>query len=173
MAASKGHDEGMVRPMRIFLAIAVLLFTVPAIAADDQRIDRFTTDALKNFVPSELQWADEQSLPKGAKFALIGGDPKAAGVFMAYLKFPSDYVIPPHTHPYAELITILQGSAGNGVGESFDRDKGDVLKAGSSFTLPAKTPHYMWTEGEVVVLLVATGPWNITYTDPKDDPRTN
>ena len=151
----------------------MLCFTVPALAADDQRIDRFTADALKNFVPTELEWADEPSLPKGAKVALISGNPDAAGVFMAYLKFPADYEIPPHTHPYAELITILKGSAGNGVGEKFDSDKGDVLQAGSSFTLPAKTPHFMWTDEEVVVLLVATGPWNITYTDPKDDPRND
>jgi len=159
--------------MRTLLALAILLFAVPALAADDQKIDRFTADALKNFVPAELQWADEPSLPKGAKVAPIAGNPGAAGVFMAYLKFPANYRIPPHTHPYAELITMLKGRAGNGVGEKFDPDKGDVLAAGSSFTLPAKTAHYMWTDQEVVVLLVATGPWNITYTDPKDDPRNN
>ena len=157
--------------MRTLLALAILLFTVPALAADDQKIDRFTADALKNFDLAELQWADEPSLPTGAKVSLIAGKPEAAGMFMAYLKFPANYEIPPHTHPYAELITILKGRAGNGVGEKFDREKGNVLEAGSSFTLPAKTAHYMWNDEEVVVLLVATGPWNITYTDPKDDPR--
>ena len=159
--------------MRILLALAILLLTVPAFAGDDQKIDRLTADALKNFDLAKLQWADEPSLPKGAKVSLIAGNPEAAGVFMAYLKFPANYVIPPHTHPYAELITILKGGAGNGIGEKFDRGKGDVLEAGSSFTLPAKTAHYMWTDQEVVVLLVATGPWNIAYTDPKDDPRNN
>ena len=159
--------------MRILLALAILCFTVPAYAGDDQRIDRFTAEALKNFNLAELQWADEPSLPKGAKVAPIAGNPGAAGVFMAYLKFPANYVIPPHTHPYAELITVLKGRAGNGEGEKFDSGKGDMLEAGSSFTLPAKTAHYMWTGEEVIVLLVATGPWNITYTDPKDDPRNN
>jgi quercetin dioxygenase-like cupin family protein len=157
--------------MRTLLAIAILYFSVPAFAAGDQKIDRFTADAYEILNPAELQWADEPSLPKGAKVALFAGKPDAAGVFMAYLKFPANYTIPAHTHPYAELITVLQGRVGNGIGEKFDRDKGDMLEAGSSFTLPANRAHYLWNDEEVVVLLVATGPWNITYTDPKDDPR--
>ncbi len=159
--------------MRALLAVAILYITLPAFAADDQKIDRFTSDAYEISNLAELKWADEPSLPKGAKVALITGDPEDAGVFMAYLKFPANYTIPAHTHPYAELITVLKGRVGNGIGEKFDREKGDMLDAGSSFTLPANRAHYLWNDQEVVVLLVATGPWNITYTDPKDDPRNN
>jgi hypothetical protein len=46
------------------------------------------------------------------------------------------------------------------------------LKAGSSFALPTKHAHFVWTENEeTVVELVATGPWGIEYVKPADDPR--
>ncbi len=158
--------------MRIFTAIAMLCaFLCPAFAGDDQKIDRMIADAHKVFDESTIDWQDEPILPKGAKSALVVGDPSKAGVFIAYLKFPSNYVIPSHTHPFTEVVTVLKGQVGNGFGDKLDRANGTLLDAGSSFMLPAEHPHYLWNDEESVVLLIATGPWDITYVDPKDDPR--
>ena len=44
---------------------------------------------------------------------------------------------PPHTHPYAEVVTVMSGSFGNAMGEKFDPSKGEILKPGSVFALPA------------------------------------
>jgi hypothetical protein len=70
------------------------------------------------------------------------------------------------------VVTVLKGRVGSGFGVKLDRSKGEVLAAGSSFTLPADEAHYLWNDEEAVVLLVATGPWGITYVNPNDDPRT-
>ena len=157
--------------MKALLAAAILLSLASAASAED-KIDRMSVDAMQLFDPARLQWQEEAILPKGAKSALVVGDPAKPGVFMAYLKFPPNYKIPPHTHPFAEMITVLSGKLGNGMGETFDAKKGDILSAGSSFALPANHPHYVWTEDEeTLITLVATGPWGITYTDPKEDPR--
>ena len=59
------------------------------------------------------------------------------------------------------------------MGEKFEKKSDVVLNVGSSFGLPAGHAHYVWTtDEETVVELIATGPWDITYTDPKNDPRT-
>ncbi len=114
-----------------------------------------------------------RSFRKVPKALVLVGDPSKAGVFIAYLKFPANYQIPPHTHPFAEVITVLSGKLGNGMGEKFDAQKGKVLKAGSAFALPSGHAHHVWTTDEqTFVELIATGPWGITYTDPKEDPRT-
>lgn len=159
--------------MRGFFAAAMLLSLVSAAdAMDDRKIDRMSVDSMDTFKPEALAWQDEPILPKGAKSVLLVGDPSKAGVFIAYLKFPPNYVIPPHTHPFAEVVTVLSGKAGNRMGEKFDKAKGELLGAGSGFTLPADHAHYLWTtDEETIVQLIATGPWGITYTDPKDDPR--
>ncbi|ODA68180.1 hypothetical protein A7A08_01351 [Methyloligella halotolerans] len=158
--------------MRLLLAGALILaFTGAAFAEPDQPIERMATDKAQNFELGSIDWQDEALLPKGAKSALLIGDPSKPGVFMAYLKFPPNYEIPAHTHPFTEVVTVLKGTVWNGHGEKLDRDKGDELDVGASFTLPAEHPHYLWNEDETVVLLTATGPWNIKYTNPDDDPR--
>ena len=156
--------------MKNFLVLLVLSFTVSACAQD--KIERMGATDMQSFTPETVQWKDEPILPKGAKSALLVGDPTKAGVFIVWLKFPRNYPIPPHTHPFAEVVTVLSGKLGNGMGEKFDTQKGEMLNAGSSFVLPTGHTHYVWTtDEETIVELIATGPWGITYTNPKDDPR--
>jgi len=154
----------------LLAALFVLSFASPAFAQD--KIDRMSAGKMQSFTPNTVQWKDEPILPKGAKSALLVGDPSKAGVFIVWLKFPRNYPIPPHTHPYAEVVTVLSGKLGNGMGKTFDSKNGEMLKAGSSFVLPTGHTHYVWTtDEETIVELIATGPWDITYTNPKDDPR--
>jgi hypothetical protein len=155
-----------------YLIIAAMAMAFIGCAVSEDKIDRMNATEMQSFTPETIDWKDEPILPKGAKSAIILGDPSKAGVFIAWLKFPANYPIPPHTHPFTELITVLKGKLGNGMGEKFDKSSGEILNAGSSFVLPAGHTHYVWTtDEETIVELVATGPWGITYTNPKDDPR--
>src|SRR5690606_17239718 len=154
----------------LLIAATCLAFAGSALAADN--IERMRADKMESFTNETLQWNDEPILPKGAKSALLVGDPSKAGVFIVRLKFPPNYPIPAHTHPFTEVITVLSGKLGNGMGETFDKSQGEVLNAGDSFVLPAGHAHYVWTtDEETIVELIATGPWDITYIDPADDPR--
>ncbi|WNB74027.1 cupin domain-containing protein [Methylomonas koyamae] len=156
--------------MKTLIAATIIAFAVPALAQD--KIDRMRATNMESFTPEMIQWNDEPILPKGAKSVVLVGDPNKAEVFIAWLKFPSNYPIPPHIHPFTEAITVLRGKLGNGMGEIFDTKKGEMLKTGSSFVLPAGHTHYVWTtDEETIVQLIATGPWGITYTNPNDDPR--
>ncbi len=154
------------------LLIAAMTLAITGCAISEDKIDRMNATDMQSFTPETINWKDEPILPRGAKSAIILGDPSKAGVFIAWLKFPAKYPIPPHTHPYTELITVLKGKLGNGMGEKFDKSNGEILNAGSSFVLPTGHTHYVWTtDEETIVELIATGPWGITYTNPKDDPR--
>ncbi|HEY8354735.1 MAG TPA: cupin domain-containing protein [Methylophilaceae bacterium] len=155
-------------------AITAIMLTAFATSAfaDADRIERMTADRMESFASERMNWADEPLLPKGAKSALVLGDPSKAGVFVARLKFPPNYQIPAHTHPFTEIITVLKGKLGNGMGQKFDSSKGEVLNQSDSFVLPAGHAHYVWTENEeTIVELIATGPWDISYINPEDDPR--
>ncbi|PKO54396.1 MAG: hypothetical protein CVU26_02225 [Betaproteobacteria bacterium HGW-Betaproteobacteria-2] len=158
--------------MRFLLITSVFLAFITSAFADGQKIDRMTADTMESFTSNKMKWADEPILPKGAKSALLLGDPNKAGVFIVRLKFPPNYQIPAHTHPFTEVITVLQGKLGNGMGQKFDAGNGEVLNQGDSFVLPAGHAHYVWTENEeTVVELIATGPWDIAYINPAEDPR--
>jgi quercetin dioxygenase-like cupin family protein len=76
-----------------------------------------------------------------------------------------------HTHPYAEVVTVISGTVGFGMGEKFD-PKGEMSKAGALYANPAKHAHYVWTGNEEAVVQVQfVGPGGIDYVNPADDPR--
>jgi quercetin dioxygenase-like cupin family protein len=123
--------------------------------------------------PDALTWKENPNIPKGAQVAVLLGDPTKAGeVIVQRVKFPANYQVPPHTHPYAETITVISGSVGFGTGEKFDATKGELMKAGSLYAQPAKHPHYVWTGNEEAIIQVQfIGPGGIDYSNPADDPR--
>jgi len=129
-------------------------------------------DAVTMVKPDGLTWKDNPALPKGAQFAVLVGDPtKAGGVVVQRVKLPANYQVPPHTHPYAETVTVISGSLGSGMGEKFEK-KGEMLKPGSLFALPAKHAHFVWTGNEEAIVQVQfVGPGGIDYINPADDPR--
>lgn len=156
--------------MRLLFVIG--LICMPFLANAGDKIERMKSDKMESFKPASLNWQDEPTLPKGAKSALVLGDPSKAGVFILRLKFPPNYPIAPHTHPFTEVITVTKGKLGNGMGKKLDTKNGEILEVGESFVLPADHTHYVWTtDEETEAELIATGPWGITYINPADDPR--
>jgi quercetin dioxygenase-like cupin family protein len=147
--------------MRTLLVAAAFVALVGPAAAQDMKVVK--ADGLK--------WV-EHPIFKGAQTAILVGDPSKAETMVQRVKFPANYKVAPHTHPYAEVVTVLSGRFGNGMGEKFDQSKGELLPAGSVFSLPGKHPHYVWTADEEVVLQIHfTGPGGIDFINPADDPR--
>ena len=122
--------------------------------------------------PDALTWKDSPNLPKGGQVAILVGDPTKLGeVVVQRLKFPPNYHVPPHTHPYAEFGTVISGSFGVGMGEKLEM-KGEFAKPGSFWMHPARHAHYGWTGNEGVVIQIQfTGPGGIDYVNLADDPR--
>lgn len=122
--------------------------------------------------PTEIRWqAGPPSLPPGAEFAVLEGDPSKPGPFVFRVKVPDGYRIPTHTHPKPERVTILAGTFHLGMGETFDAVKGEALPVGTYGTWPAGMKHYVWVEGETIVQFHGEGPWVIEYVNPEVDPR--
>lgn len=123
--------------------------------------------------PGGLTWGPAPpSLPAGSKVAVVSGDPGKAGPFTIRVDMPPDYVIRPHYHPTSEQLRLIEGTVHFGHGAKWD-DKGlKTLAPNSPVTLSAKEPHYLHAASRAVLEVQSTGPFAITYVDPKDDPRT-
>jgi uncharacterized RmlC-like cupin family protein len=121
--------------------------------------------------PNDLKWTDVGSLPRGAKVAVIEGDPGKEGLVTIRIKLPPNYRVPPHYHSTVERSTILSGTLHIGMGEKFDEKKSTAMPPGSLLLMPPKMPHFAWTKEEVIFQLNVMGPWTVTYLNPADDPR--
>jgi quercetin dioxygenase-like cupin family protein len=121
---------------------------------------------------AQLKWMPAPpSLPPGGEMAVLDGDPSKPGAFALRVKLPDGYTVAPHWHPTAENLVILSGTLMMGVGDKATESTMHALTAGSFAKMPAKTVHYVRTKGETIFHLYGTGPFSITYVNPKDDPR--
>jgi hypothetical protein len=155
-----------VRHLRPVLAVGVFaLLSVSGAVAKDPPAD------MDMINPGAVKWGDPPPvLPKGAKIAVLKGDPSKPGPFVMRGMFPSNYKVAPHTHTQPENITVLSGALYLGFGDKMDTKTGHALQAGGFHYLPGKTPHYAYTKGPTVVQIHGEGPFDLVYLNPADNP---
>jgi len=121
---------------------------------------------------AQTQWGNAPAaLPKGAQAVVLYGDPGKAGPFAIRIKAPAGYKVPRHWHPSDEQVTIIEGDFHLSMGEGASMHDADFAP-GDFVSLPAQMQHEATTKNGVVVQVNSTGPFEINYVDPKDDPRT-
>lgn len=125
------------------------------------------------YAPDSIAWKDgPPSLEKGAKFAILEGDPAKEGPFVMRLRLPDGFQIRPHSHPKTERVTVISGTFLLAMGDKLDRANAKPLKTGTYAFWPAGMKHTAWAQGETIVQVHGIGPWVINYVNPADDPRT-
>ena len=124
-------------------------------------------------MPAQMTWGEAPpALPRGAKAAILYGDPGAAsGAFTVRLQMPDGYKVMPHTHPTAEFVTVLSGTLRVGMSRQWDDASMKDLPGGGFAHMPPETAHYVQAKGETTIQVSGQAPFAITYIDPKDDPR--
>src|SRR3712207_2413043 len=92
--------------MKALLLSASLFLMADAAAAEDAK----HTDVIK---PDALTWKENPAFPKGIQIATLVGDPTKAGeTVVQRIKFPPNLQMPPHTHPFTEVVTVISGHIG-------------------------------------------------------------
>ncbi len=127
----------------------------------------------KKMLASHVQWETApNSLPDGAKMAILDGDPTKAGPFTIRLLLPPNYQVMSHTHPATEYLTVIEGEFFVGEGTTMDEKKMTGYPAGSFIVFPAKQAHIATTKNKTTVVQIqGTGPWDVNYADVANDPR--
>src|SRR5215204_727280 len=148
----------------LLLSTSFVLLLAAATAEEARHTNVITADSVR--------WTENPAFPKGIQIATLVGDPTKAGeTVVQRIKFPPNFIMPPHTHPFSEVVTVISGRIGTNSGEKPEK-KGDLLQTGSMWVYPAKHAHYAWTADEEAILQVQyIGPGGIEYVNPADDPR--
>lgn len=110
-------------------------------------------DSGRTVTPGELQWKPGRH--PGTEVADIVGDPSKPGPYIQRVKFPPNVKVPPHTHPEERQNIILSGTWYVGWGAKFDPDTARALPAGSVYTEPANSVHFVFSRDEPVIFQIS------------------
>jgi hypothetical protein len=154
------------RNLIIAVALIVLMaqaaLTQQALQPEKEGATQTGTGEMGISSPGDIKWKDgPASLPAGAKFAVLEGDPAKEGFFTMRLWLPDGFKIAPHWHPKVEHVTVLSGAFNLGMGEKFDQAATREMPAGTFGFWPAGMRHFAWAKGDTVVQLHGIGPWMI------------
>jgi uncharacterized protein (TIGR02246 family) len=118
---------------------------------------------------SALTWGDLNApgVPPGAKIAVLHGDPSGPGGFVLRLLFPDGYQVPVHWHPTGENVTVVSGSLGVGMGNSFDATALHTYGPGDFAYIPPNHSHFGLAHGATIVQVNGRGPFVINVGAPK------
>jgi quercetin dioxygenase-like cupin family protein len=158
----------------VHLIQGVVLAIGAAYALTSAAVHTGVPDTAPTVVPGNtVTWgAAPPSLPPGAQASVLLGSPSKEGPFVLRLKFPAGFVVPPHRHSKDEMVTIISGQFGIVAGDKIDRSAFKALPPASFVHLPAGVSHYAIAETESIVQINGVGPFDVSYINPKDDPRT-
>ena len=151
--------------MKALLLSTSLVVLAAGVAAEEGRHTNVIT-------PDAVKWTENPAFPRGVRVATLIGDPTKTGeTVVQRIKFPPNFTMPPHTHPFSEVVTVISGNIGTNAGEKAEK-AGSLLSPGSMWTYPQGHAHYAWTaDGEAILQVQYIGPGGITYVNPADDPR--
>jgi hypothetical protein len=151
------------------VALAALAWVIPS--AGDEK-DKAHGSGHIMARGDDVKWGPgPPGLPPGVKLAVIMGDPSKPAPYVLRAKMPDGYKVPPHWHPTAENVTVLQGTLMVGKGEKFSEEASEPLPAGGFMSMPKDMRHFAWAKGETIIQIHGIGPFDITYVNPEDDPR--
>jgi quercetin dioxygenase-like cupin family protein len=122
----------------------------------------------------EATWAPAPPmLPPGAQIAELAGDPTKSAPYTVRLKFPANYMIPPHSHPTDENVVVVSGAVAFGMGDKLNKGgaSNKTLTVGGYALMPANVNHFSYTTQESTIVLFGQGPVEFKYVNPSDDPR--
>jgi quercetin dioxygenase-like cupin family protein len=158
--------------MRIKTAASVAALTTIFGLAAAQASSSAQTPTHVMMNAADMKWGPAPpGLPAGAQLAVLSGDPGKPGPFAISVKFPDGYTVPAHWHPTTENLFLVSGSLLVGMGDKLSEAAMKPLNPGGFASMPMKTNHFVRAKGATQIIITSTGPFEITYVDPKDDPR--
>ncbi len=150
------------RPLIIAtLGLGMAVSASPALAQDEPPAVEITAAA-------NVTWNDIEvpGFKPGMQIAVLHGDPSVADEpYTLRLTLPEKYRFPPHWHPRAENVTVLEGTLLLQMGREFDESKLETYGPGDYLFIRPEHPHYGGATTRVVLQLHGIGPFEIRVVE--------
>lgn len=159
----------MSRRLTSALAVAVVLLVLTAHGDGLHAQEGYAAPVAMHDVDADGLTFEPIEVPgflPGMKIAPVHGDPSVAGEsYTLRLSFPDGYKFPPHWHPMAEHVTVLEGTFLLAMGEEFDEAELTSYAPGDYLFIAAENAHFGGAKGHTVIQLHGIGPFEIEVVE--------
>lgn len=115
----------------------------------------------------EIQWKPTPpNLPPGSEMAVLEGDPRGNALFTVRFRTYTDMIVPAHSHPVNERVTVLQGRAAVAFGPDATRETGTEFGPGDYYVNAHGAVHTIWLDSATILQITGIGPWTLDFVDP-------
>lgn len=124
--------------------------------------------AMHDVMGADLAWSEIEvpGFKTGMKVASVHGDPSVPdGPYTLRLFLPDGYAFPPHFHPRAENVTVLEGTFLLAMGKKYDDTALKTYEPGDYLFIAAEHPHFGEVKGDTVLQLHGVGPFDIIVVE--------
>ena len=105
----------------------------------------------------------------GMQIATVYGDPSVPGeAYTLRLMLPDGYAFPPHWHPRAENVTVLEGEFHLAMGTAFDEDALQAYGPGDYLFIEGENPHFGRVTARTILQLHGIGPFDIQVVEGQE-----
>ncbi len=124
--------------------------------------------------PSDMvDWGSPKILTIGAKDILLYGNPAKSENYVFRFKLPKHFEIKPFMLNSICFLTVIEGEILFGEGDIFIKKSMSILPAKSFCHIPDNYPVYFVSNEPTILQFHGTGPVDIKYINPTDDPRNH
>lgn len=139
---------------------------IGAAAANAQSLEAPLPEGVDQVVqrPETIEWGPCPPGPldgEGCRMAVLEGDPKSEQLFTIRVRTTEPFVLPPHTHPANERVTVLDGALNVGFGDTVDKAESARFETGDYYVNRAGAHHFVWSDEPMTIQLTGIGPWAI------------
>ncbi len=155
---------------RSVVAQLVILLSVTAPAAEQIEDYSSSVDPVQHVVRArEIAWQPcVAPLPAGCEIAVLEGNPQGEGWFTVRFRLSEAFVLPPHTHPKDERVTVLKGRVSVAFIVDGLRTHSNQFGPGDYYVNRHGAVHTVWADEQVEIQVTGIGPWEVNRVEQED-----
>ena len=86
-------------------------------------------------------------------------------MFTVRFTVDAGFLMPPHTHPKDERVTIISGQVAVAFGMGATREEATVFGPGDYYVNKREEIHTVWADSTSVLQITGIGPWKADFVE--------
>ena len=127
----------------------------------------FTEGVVQHVVKAnEIQWKPcPPNLPDNCEMIVLEGNPKSDDMFTVRFRISGEFIMPAHTHPKDERVTVLNGNAYVAFGKGATKEEASAFGPGDYYVNARNEIHTVWADSATVIQITGIGPWEAHFVE--------